>query len=69
MTAARKEDEHPRSPDEAKQYWSWKPSSGEGSAAALHKLKRAERVKSTWRRVRGGPVVKPPSDDNPPSAE
>lgn len=33
----------------------WKPSSGEGSAAALHSLRRAERVRSVWRQVRAGP--------------
>ena len=30
----------------------WTPSSGEGSEAALRKLKRAERVRSAWRRLR-----------------
>ena len=68
MTAGRIEDEHPGSPDTEKLDWNWQPSSGEGSASALHKLKRIERVKSALRRLRSGPP-KPPGSDGPPSAD
>ena len=62
MKSAPDQREHPGSPKERKQDWEWKPSSGEGSAAALSKLKRVERVKSSWRRVRSVPP-RPPGDD------
>lgn len=53
-------------PPERRQEWSWRPSSGEGSASALHKLKRMERVKRAWREVRGS---HPKRDDGPTSAQ
>ena len=62
------QDEHPGSAEKDNQVWNWKPSSGEGSAAALRTLKRAERVKSSWRGLRLG-TGKKKGDDTPPSAE
>lgn len=35
--------------------WEWKPSSGEGSEAALKRLKRLERVRATFRQLRDKP--------------
>jgi hypothetical protein len=46
--------ERPNAPAEAGGDLVWKPSSGEGSAAALHSLRRAERVRNVWRQVRTG---------------
>lgn len=68
MKTGTMEDERPGSAEhDLKQLWNWKPSSGEGSAAALSTLKRAERVKSRWRRLGQGTLK---SDrDPPPSAE
>jgi hypothetical protein len=50
--------EHASSAAERRQEWSWRPSSGEGSASALNKLRRMERVKRTWREVRGSHPVR-----------
>jgi hypothetical protein len=42
--------------------WNWRPSSGEGSASALNKLRRMERVKHAWREVRGSHPAREPRD-------
>jgi hypothetical protein len=42
--------------------WSWRPSSGEGSASALNKLRRMERVKHAWREVRGSRPARGPRE-------
>jgi hypothetical protein len=47
--------ERPNAPADAGGDLVWKPSSGEGSATALHSLRRAERVRNVWRQVRTGP--------------
>jgi hypothetical protein len=60
-------DDRPRSPCEAEEDLVWKPSSGEGSAAALDKLHRAERVKTVWRQVRSDPRGGPKRDGPSPS--
>ena len=68
MKTGTMEDERPGSAEyDVKQLWNWRPSSGEGSAAALSTLKRAERVKSRWRRL-GKSGLKTPDDEGPPSA-
>ena len=68
MKTGTTEDERPGSTEhERRQLWNWKPSSGEGSAAALSTLKRAERVKSRWRRLGQGVLKR--GDDGTPSAE
>lgn len=42
--------ERPASPTE-NQDWNGKPTSGQGSDAALERLKRDERLKRTWRDI------------------
>ncbi len=60
------EDEKPSLPEQERSpLWNWTPSSGEGSQAALTKLKRAERVKSSWRRLRSGSIKLPEADGSP----
>ena len=68
MNSGRHADEHADSAAEGADEWTWLPGSGEGSATALNKLKRAERVKWTWRRVQSG-SIKPPKDEGPSSAD
>jgi len=56
MNSRRKEHDQQRAPAQDGQEWIWQPTSGEGCASALHELKRAERVKSSWRRMRSKPL-------------
>jgi hypothetical protein len=68
MNSVRYADEHVDSPAENADDWELQPGSGEGSGTALNKLKRAERVKRSWRRVRSG-WSKTPGDEGPSSAD
>jgi hypothetical protein len=68
MNSVRHADENSDSPAEAADEWSWQPGSGEGSATALNELKRAERVKWSWRQLRSG-WIRTPGDDSPNSSD
>lgn len=48
----RRSDNRLKGAPEREHEWQWSPRSGEGAASALGHLKRTERVKATWRRLR-----------------
>jgi hypothetical protein len=64
-TEGSRDGEQAGSAADRRQEWNWRPSSGEGSASALNKLRRMERVKHAWREVRGSHQGREPkhSDD------